>query len=564
MSLEESRIVSKTERFDQRPNLTVLASSLIVVAVITLLTLEFPFGNDTAAHLYLTWSFIHHGFSVWDYLWYFGKIQYVGYSYTYYPIAAVFGVKAPAIVGLVAFDIFAVSSLNSKMQSRQRWLGACIIGVSLGSLIQTGAYPFLTSLASLALGFRSYFRGNTISAAFWSFVSIATSPLQLVSLGFMVAFKIFITIYEVDCPGFNRVFHRVIVGLKTFFSTPANAVLFIEIILLTGYVEIIQLYFGIGGLYPFYFSDLAMLLGGLALILIFGVVGTDSRIRFALYWLSLIYGCLAIVLFVIKSDVGGNIARIGEFAPTIAVYVWSYSKKIIVRPMAPKADVSRRRKTWIFVVLLAYSLAWLSNFVEAPLFDPSQGTLTTSSTWKGLTNYLDLHYRGLRIEYVDSLLHEGAYFLPIAGVPIARGWFRQSDFPQNEIFYKKSFSAVVYQKWLCNGQIAAVVLPPAPYDYSSTQEAKNVANSEINVLSRPVQVGVFKVYPVSGCPEMPFQIENISRNRVQVRFDRSGTFVLPLTYSRFSRARFGRIDAPVLGRLVLTVAHGGMDVIQTL
>ena len=40
-----------------------------------------------------------------------------------------------------------------------------------------------------------------------------------------------------------------------------------------------------------------------------------------------------------------------------------------------------------------------------------------------------------RVEVVDTAEHWPAAYFPDAGIPIVRGWYRQSDFPQNELLY---------------------------------------------------------------------------------------------------------------------------------
>ena len=42
-----------------------------------------------------------------------------------------------------------------------------------------------------------------------------------------------------------------------------------------------------------------------------------------------------------------------------------------------------------------------------------------------------------RVEAVGTADHWEAVYLPQAGIPIVRGWFRQDDFPENEVLYDK-------------------------------------------------------------------------------------------------------------------------------
>ena len=48
-----------------------------------------------------------------------------------------------------------------------------------------------------------------------------------------------------------------------------------------------------------------------------------------------------------------------------------------------------------------------------------------------------------RVEVVGTADHWEAVYLPQAGIPIVRGWFRQDDFPQNEVLYDKLTRALV-------------------------------------------------------------------------------------------------------------------------
>ena len=46
-----------------------------------------------------------------------------------------------------------------------------------------------------------------------------------------------------------------------------------------------------------------------------------------------------------------------------------------------------------------------------------------------------------RVEAVDTVEHWPAAYLPDAGIPIVRGWYRQNDFPQNELLYDRDARA---------------------------------------------------------------------------------------------------------------------------
>ena len=56
---------------------------------------------------------------------------------------------------------------------------------------------------------------------------------------------------------------------------------------------------------------------------------------------------------------------------------------------------------------------------------------------------------------------------------MARGWYRQNDFPQNEVLYDK-LGAKGYLHWLHGLGVRFVVLARGTPDYSSRREAKLV------------------------------------------------------------------------------------------
>jgi hypothetical protein len=75
-----------------------------------------------------------------------------------------------------------------------------------------------------------------------------------------------------------------------------------------------------------------------------------------------------------------------------------------------------------------------------------------------------------RVEAVDTAGHWPAEYLPSAGIPIVRGWFRQDDFPQNRLLYRNPHRSA-YVGWLRSLGVRYVVLPDAALDYSAQREA---------------------------------------------------------------------------------------------
>jgi hypothetical protein len=89
---------------------------------------------------------LQHGFSFWNNFWYAGRYSYVTYSLLYYPIAAVIGIKALAVVsvavGAAAFGIAVEREWGSSARAAA-WVFAVVLA---GSLL-LAAFPYTLGLA---------------------------------------------------------------------------------------------------------------------------------------------------------------------------------------------------------------------------------------------------------------------------------------------------------------------------------------------------------------------------------------------------------------------------------
>ena len=102
--------------------------------------------------------------------------------------------------------------------------------------------------------------------------------------------------------------------------------------------------------------------------------------------------------------------------------------------------------------------------------------------WAPAAKYLHKHLTpSYRVEAVDTAGHWAAVYLPRAGIPLTRGWFRQDDFPQNEVLYD-NLTGTTYRAWLRSLGVRYVVLTDAPTDYSSKQEALLIHNGRSGLI----------------------------------------------------------------------------------
>ena len=92
--------------------------------------------------------------------------------------------------------------------------------------------------------------------------------------------------------------------------------------------------------------------------------------------------------------------------------------------------------------------------------------------WTPAIRFLRAHNGpSYRVEAVDTTGHWPALYLARAGLPLARGWFRQDDFPINAVLYGK-LGPQAYLDWLHRLGVRYVVLTDAPPDYSARRRLR--------------------------------------------------------------------------------------------
>ncbi|MDA8197226.1 MAG: hypothetical protein M0019_08505 [Actinomycetota bacterium] len=480
--------------------LTLFISSLVAATV--------PFGNDTAAHLHLV-EFLRStkSLTAYDPWWYFGKVEFVGYSLAYYPLAALTNVYIPPIIALSSTAALITKAVTKRALSavdggstkivETKLIGFVVIcSVNLAGLMLTGAYPFLTSLPFFVLASLTLISKKNNWIAYSSLIVIG-ALFSIIATLWVGTLLVTIGTLEKGKTLRDRILY-IAYGLS-----PLALVAIFEILSTRNLFP--------KGSYPFYFTDLLELSVFLILIAI-----TSLRISWPSPALAAaLYLAGSIVNFVlVRSSLGGNIARIGEFAPLITasiaiIYQTSKGPSQVAKAKSPALleenfRLSRFRSRQIgslLVVMAIGSALWYGQFTIDPLVDPSAHYLEDAGNWAQLASVVHKDYGDQRIEYVDTTLHEGAYFLPKYGVAIARGWFRQSDQPDNSLFYTSNTTfKKSYKSWLCDYEIAAVVLPPGPYDYSSVDEASLVKGG-LSFLKIQDVVGKFRIYTVEGCKD---------------------------------------------------------------
>ena len=176
--------------------------------------------------------------------------------------------------------------------------------------------------------------------------------------------------------------------------------------------------FGDGGHFPYGLLQLApsLLFGGVGLIVTRGV--PEARLLRGLFWT---YLAVCIVAYLVPTAVGSNLERL----------------RYIALPVAFLAAALRGwRPLWLVVPVAVLAGVWNTTPIFSTLARASTDPEASPAYWRPAVSYLRAHLSpSYRVEVVDTAEHWPAAYLPDAGIPIVRGWYRQSDFPQNELLY---------------------------------------------------------------------------------------------------------------------------------
>jgi len=248
-------------------------------------------------------------------------------------------------------------------------------------------------------------------------------------------------------------------------------------------------------------------------------------------------------------------------------------------PSALGENVLRLRFTAIPLVALALSLrSWrplpiaLTAFLLAcswnltPLaFSLVRGSTDASSNrayWTPAIGFLRTHLSpAYRLEVVDTAGHWGAYYLANADLPIARGWFRQDDFPQNALLYTR-LTPNGYVRWLRRLGVRYVVLTDATLDYSARREAAAIRTGRTGLrpVFRRAHMTIYALAhpsPILTGPHSPAVLE-MSRSGVRLAFRHAGSYRLAMRYSPYWNAESVCVSETADGMTRLRVRRPGI------
>jgi hypothetical protein len=494
-----------------------LLSAAAAATLAALLAWLGPPGSDLAAHAYQRNLYVQEGFELWNNFWYAGRYSFVTYSVIYYPLAALLGIKLLAVATIATAALAFAIVLGREWGPTARWSSRTFAVVWAG-VVLSAAFPFALGTAFALLALWALQARARARFGLLAVLTLAASPLSFLLLVLVV----------VGVGIARRTQRRDWLGPAL---TLGGAGL-LEVALWRAFPG--------EGRYPFPPLQAAAAIGFclLGLIVTWRVERARLlRIVFAVY----LAACTA--AFVVPSALGENVSRLRFAAIPLVVLALSL-RDWRPRPLAVAA----------MVLVVAWNAAPIArNFVRGGA-DPA----SAATYWVPAIDFLRTNLTpAYRVEVVDTAGHWAAVYLPRAGIPLARGWFRQDDFPQNRVLYGRELGARSYLGWLRRLGIRYVVLPEAPHDYSARAEAELLRSGQIGlkrVLST-AQLTIFEVpspRPIVTGPG-PVHVRELSRSRLVVRLARRGTYRIALRHSPYWRSSAGCLSRGVDGMLRVTV-----------
>ncbi len=479
-----------------------------------------PPGTDLAAHVYQRTVFLEHGFTLWNNFWYAGRYSFVTYSVLYYPLAGLVGIKILALASIataaLAFAVIVEREWGPSVRASSLSFAVVWAGTALSA-----AFPFALGAALALLALWALQQGRRGRFAMLAVLTLAASPLAFVLLALVLAG----------------------VGVARY-ETPSRLVLPAAVVVGAGLAEVILFrVFPGGGRFPF---SVAELIPGL-IFCILGVAATwrVERAR-PLLCFFVIYCAACLAVFAVPSQVGENIERVRFAALPIGLLAFS---------------LRRWRPLWLALPALLLATSWNVTPLAASWRHSRLEADSKPEYWQPAIAYLRTHLRpSYRVEAVDTAGHWAAVYLPEARIPLARGWYRQDDFPQNQLLYGK-FAARAYTAWLRRLGVAYVVLTDGRPDYSARAEAALLRSGRSGFA--PVwgdgRVTIYAVPHPSPLVTGPYaaQVVHLGDTTMKLALGGAGSYRVAVRYSPYWTAKGACISEGKDEMLRVASANGG-------
>jgi hypothetical protein len=493
------------------PRRELLLGAALTAALAGIVLAVGPAPGDAPVHLYRTFL-VRDGALVWDNFWYAGTYPLASYSLLYYLPAALVG-NLPLVFAAAVASTVLFSSIALREWGRAALWPSRIFGILAAAPLFTGLYAYTLGFAAMLATVKLLQLRRFWLAAIFAALTVGFSPLAFAFLCLIV--------------GSYAVSRRGVTRRHLWFGVPLALAAGIE-------VAALVLFPGAGGgVYPFHWIDFAAVLAVSALGVL---VARQARGASALVAFFALWGLGSVVIYIVPTPLGDNWTRLSAFIFPVMLLT------------ASLAGFQPRR-----LVVLALAVAFTYNLVPYALLVPSRLNNDTqqASFWRPAIGFLRHHEQpGFRVEVVPTAEHWEAYWIPKAGLPLARGWYRQLDTADNPTLYRQHFGAPAYRSWLRANAVRYVLLSStAPLDWDGgPQEARVVrsAGSGLKAVFRSENWTIYELphaTPLLTGPASPV-ITSFGHTAIRGQVFAGGRYLLRNHYSPYLRLKGGGCVAP--------------------
>ncbi len=479
--------------------------------------LWYPPSPDLAALRFRVHLFSTDGFSLWDNNWYGGHYL-PSYSLIFPPVATLLGVRITGVLAVTSSTALFWQIVREHRSLRVPLATMLFVLGATGDLF-IGRVAFAVGITFALASVFSVMRGQRLWCAVFSLACAATSPVAAAFLA-LAAFADLLA---------NR--------------APARAaVLALPSI---GLTAMILLLFPEAGYEPFAMTSLLAAAGASITVLLLVPPG-ERVVRYtaALYLLALL------IAYFLRTPMGSNAVRFGIlFAPAAIVGHVSLDdvRRVLANARLTHGQVrqssrlhpvsgSRRIPAGILALASAALVIWQLN---GPVAQSVQASLSPSSSYRfylPAIRYLESRTRGkpTRIEEAFTSSHWDATILGEHFL-LARGWDRQLDTRYNPLFYEAPLTPFAYHSWLLENGVQFVLLPNAPLDFSSIQEASLLRNG-LKFLRLVMHTTSWHIYEVRGARPLatgPGYLTSVDGDGFRIRVIRAGKLVVRIHYTPY-------------------------------
>jgi hypothetical protein len=482
-------------------------AALVALVVGLALVLFGPPPGDLPAHLYRT-ELVRDGVLVWDTFWYAGHYPLFAYSLLYYFPAAWLGNDLVALAVVVAAAALFASLAEREWGTAARWPARVFAVVACGPLF-TGTYPYAAGLATGLGALKAAQLGRR-----WTAVGLAALTLGLSPLAFLFLCLTAVAAVLARGPRLDRT--AVVVGGSL-----------LALGLLQG---TLLLLYRAEAEYPFFrLSELLSVILLSAACAALALRAERGRVLAAVFGL---WALAAVVAFVVPSPIGENVTRL----------------RGIVLPLAlVSAALAAYRPRWLAGFAVASALAYtLVPYVGAALHRGDTRS-AEASFWEPALDFLaERSTPDYRVEVVPTGDHWEAYWVPRAGFPLARGWYRQLDIAQNPLFYDAPLEPEAYRDWLARLGVRYVLLPETQLGRIGEEREAELLRSGRAGLVEVERAGEVTIYEVPDATPIltgpgEARLTALDHDRIEGEVGVAGTYRLAVRWTPTWRVTAGDV-----------------------